>query len=455
MMMMNVLRAIMRLVPREMAKRMDAPMMAKDRRERGRNHPTIPMTLANLLLCSCSTCPSFPEVRGEALYCSGGKSSVAITEEGCNCVTCPLYDRCSSFNVAYFCIHGHCGARDDRPMAAKLRDLAGSYLERFTASADRSEEGTLAAAPSAEREIAVTLHFDGEKNVKTTSAITFLHASLGAGIPHTHVCGGRARCSTCRVLVTKGIENCRPRNEDEERLARIKGFSPHVRLACQSTAVGDVSMRRLVLDDTDIRVAIAEGRTDPGDVGHEAEVTILFCDIRSFTAFSERSLPYDVIHILNRYFEAMGAVIDRWGGYIDKYMGDGIMVIFGLDRTLREHSARLAVSAARDMVRLLPEFNDYLRSHFTHEFRIGVGIHTGTVILGSLGFHKKKEFTAIGDTVNTASRIEAVNKTAGTAVLVSEHTHAFAGDGFRWGKKFSAEVKGKEEVLHLHELLVD
>ncbi len=454
-MMKKALMAMMRLVPRNLAKRMDAPMMKKAFLEQGRSHPTIPMTLANLLLCSCAACPSYPAVRGEALYCSGGKSSALIREEGCNCVICPLYDRCGSFNVAYFCIHGMCGARDDRPMAAKLRDLAGSYLERFVAPSERPAEGAAAALPAEAPEIAVTLHFDNEKDVKTTSRTTFLKASLGAGIPHTHICGGRARCSTCRVLVTAGIENCRPRNEDEARLARIKGFPSLVRLACQTTAGGEVSMRRLVLDDADIRVAIAEGRTDPGDAGHEAEVTVLFCDLRSFTAFSERSLPYDVIHILNRYFETMGAVIDRWGGYIDKYMGDGIMVTFGLDRALQEHSARLAVSAARDMVRLLPEFNGYLRSHFNHEFRIGIGIHTGTVIVGSLGFHKKKEYTAIGDTVNTASRIEAVNKKAGTTVLVSEHTHALAGDGFRWGKKFSAEVKGKEEALHLHELLVD
>jgi adenylate cyclase len=166
---------------------------------------------------------------------------------------------------------------------------------------------------------------------------------------------------------------------------------------------------------TPIQIAIQEGRTDPGDAGREAEVTVLFRDIRSFTAFSERSLPYDVI-----------------------------MVIFWLDRTAQNNSARLAVAAARDMARVMPEFNRYLQSRFNHEFRIGVGIHTGTVILGSLGFHKKKEYTAIGDTVNTASRIEAVNKQAGTTVLVSEHTQALAGNGFLWGNKFSAEVKGKE-----------
>jgi len=284
---------------------------------------------------------------------------------------------------------------------------------------------------------------------------TILNASLGAGIPHTHVCGGRARCSTCRVLVTRGLENCSPRNDAEARLAKIKGFSPEIRLACQTTVMGDVSLRRLVLDDTDIRAAIQEGRSDPGDAGREAEVTLLFCDIRSFTAFAEQALPYDVIHILNRYFEALGGIIDRHGGYIDKYMGDGIMVIFGLDPTVQGHSARLAVAAAQDMALMLPGFNEYLKSHFNHEFRIGVGVHTGTVILGSLGYHKKKEYTAIGDTVNTASRIEAENKKAGTTVLVSEHTYALAGAGFRWGKQFSAGVKGKEENLHLYELVVD
>ena len=453
MIMQKVLMPLLRLVPGKLAQKMDAPMMAKDRLAQGRGHPTIPMTLANLLLCTCRTCPSFPQVRGEALYCSGGKSSVAIKEEGCNCVTCPLYDRCGSFNVAYFCIHGHCGARDDRPVAIRLKDLAGSYLERFTAAAERGVGRTEALPAPTEAEKVVTLHFVQEKDVPTTSRTTILQASLGAGIPHTHVCGGRARCSTCRVLIVSGLENCRPRNGDETRLARIKGFSPEVRLACQTTVTGDVGLRRLVLDDADIQAAIREGRTDPGDAGREAEVTVLFCDIRSFTAFAERSLPYDVIHILNRYFETIGTIADRHGGYIDKYMGDGIMVVFGLDGAVQGHSARLAVTAAREMMRALPEFNSYLRSRFDHEFRIGIGIHTGTVILGSLGFHKKKEYTALGDTVNTASRIEAYTKTAGTAVLCSDRTRGLAGEGFSWGRQYTAEVKGKNEPVSVNELL--
>ena len=112
---------------------MDVPWLFRDRAVRGRDHPTIRMNLENLLLCACRTCPSFPGGHREALYCSGGKSAFVINEQGCNCVTCPLYDRCSSFNVAYFCIHGQCGAKDERPVAVRIKDLAGSYLERFTA----------------------------------------------------------------------------------------------------------------------------------------------------------------------------------------------------------------------------------------------------------------------------------------------------------------------------------
>lgn len=454
-MFLKLLIVLLKLIPGRFARTMDAPLLSRERIVRGKGHPTIRMNLADFLLCSCPSCPSFPKIRSEALYCASGRSDVPISERGCNCVICPVYDRCSSFNVAYFCVHGHCGARDDRPMAMQIRDLAGSYLERFIAAREPRDGRAPAANIPDDREAPVTLHFIGDKDVQTTSNVTILTASLGAGIPHTHICGGRARCSTCRVLVVDGAARCRPRNEAEERLARVKGFSPEVRLACQTTAIGDVTLRRLVLDDADIQTAIREGRTDSMDSGREADVTVLFCDIRSFTMFAERALPYDVIHILNRYFETIGGVIDRHGGYIDKYIGDGIMAVFGLDRTAVADHARLAVSAARDLVRALPAFNEYLKTHFNHEFSVGVGIHTGTAILGSLGFHKKKEFTALGDTVNTASRIESLNKESGTTILVSGATYAAVKDGFRWGKRFSAEVKGKAEPLEVYELLAD
>ena len=107
----------------------------------------------------------------------------------------------------------------------------------------------------------------------------------------------------------------------------------------------------------------------------------------------------------------------------------------------------LAVRAAQEMLAELASFNAFLTERYHHEFRIGIGLHSGPVIVGELGFAKKREFTAIGDTVNTASRIEALNKRAGTSVLVSEATHAAIRERFAWRKAFRAEVKGKAEPI--------
>lgn len=456
---MKMMMAMMSLLPRRPTDRLRAPMMQKGRYAAGKRHPVIEMNLTNLLICgrNCGTCPSYPGVRGEALFCASGASRVEVEQKGCNCVTCPLFDRCSAYSTAYFCVNGECSPRDSRSALARFADMAKAYLSRFTFQDEEEPAIDLADAVTAEiiediEEKEITLNFIGDREVDTKSTVPILQASLDAGIPHTHICGGRARCSTCRVIVVDGVERCRPRNEREGRLAAMKGFSPEVRLACQTTVTGDVSLRRLVLDDRDISEAIHQGRANRNEVGREVDATILFSDIRSFTSFAENALTYDVIHILNRYFETIGGIIDAHGGYIDKYMGDGIMAIFGLDRESREHHALLAARAAQAMQESLVEFNAYLESHFGHSFSIGIGLHSGNVIIGNLGFSRKKEYTAIGDTVNTASRIESLNKRTGTSTLVSDSTYRIVRHRFLWGKTYKTRVKGREEPVIVHEL---
>lgn len=295
-----------------------------------KNHPTIEMNLTNLLVCAqnCGTCPSYSGVRGEALFCASGPSSVDIEENGCNCVTCPIFDKCSGYSTAYFCINGSCAPRDTGTALAKLTDLSKTYLQRLMPkdeeafNQDITIESNIQKMPDIDLK-EININFIGDKNVTTNSNTSILKASLEAGIPHTHICGGRARCSTCRVIITEGLNSCCPRNELEQRLANFKGFTPDVRLACQTTASSDISLRRLVLDDNDISEAIDQGRLNQNDVGREVDVTIMFSDIRSFTSFPEKALPCDGIHVLNRYFDQWGNVIDSHGGYIDKYMGGG------------------------------------------------------------------------------------------------------------------------------------
>jgi adenylate cyclase len=129
-------------------------------------------------------------------------------------------------------------------------------------------------------------------------------------------------------------------------MANIKGFSPEVRLACQTRVVGPVKVKRLVHDNEDIRKAADVGRDY---TGREAELAVMFADIKGFTSFAENHLACDIVHALNRYFNAIGKVIDHHGGYIDKYMGDGIMVLFGLKKDRSTSPCEDAVSAALEM----------------------------------------------------------------------------------------------------------
>ncbi len=126
---------------------------------------------------------------------------------------------------------------------------------------------------------------------------TLLEIALKAKVNHIHECGGKARCSTCRVLVLEGAESLGPRTPEEAQLIAAKGFGDEIRLACQATVHGDIKIRRLVIDQDDIETAYSERGVNRGE---ERKVAILFSDIRGFTRFSERNLAYDVVHILNR-----------------------------------------------------------------------------------------------------------------------------------------------------------
>ncbi|TGK10293.1 guanylate cyclase [Leptospira fletcheri] len=292
--------------------------------------------------------------------------------------------------------------------------------------------------------------FENDREVSIDSDETLLQISLAEGIPHLHACGGNARCSTCRVLVLEGKEHLSERNEKESALAERKGFPENVRLACQTKAFGDVTLRRLVIDDADQILASAfSGKVS----GTEKAITILFSDIRSFTSFSESHLPYDVIHILNRYFQKMGDKVLKYGGVIDKYIGDGLMALFGLEESAPEKTNLAAIRCALEMRAELNSFNSYLKSQFNTRFEIGIGIHSGTAILGQLGHSLRMSSTAIGDSVNQASRIESTTKKAGVGFLVSENVYGIVKNSVRKGKTFEASLKGKTGKYRLYEIL--
>jgi adenylate cyclase len=291
-----------------------------------------------------------------------------------------------------------------------------------------------------------------EKLVETETGETLLHASLRASIAHAHACGGNARCSTCRVLIIEGVEYCAPPNDKESVLARRLHFGPDIRLACQTIVSGDVKLRRLVLDAEDIELtSLFKAGSSPTSVGEEKEVAILFADIRGFTSFAERLPAYDVVHVLNRYFHQVGRAIHDNGGSIDNYMGDGIMALFGVEEA--EDAPLKAIRAGLDMLEAVKRLRPYLENIYTRSFRIGIGIHFGEVVVGAIGYDETKRVTAIGDSVNLASRIESVNKHAGTEFLISEETYNQVKDQILVGKTTRVTVPGKSGEYTLYEVV--
>jgi adenylate cyclase len=288
--------------------------------------------------------------------------------------------------------------------------------------------------------------------IEAATGDTILQTSLKNNIAHTHVCGGNARCTTCRVVILEGLQNCSaPRNDKEQILADRLHFTPFIRLACQTRIHGDIKVRRLVLDNEDIElVDQMKVKTNNSFVGEEKMISILFADIRGFTTFAEKQLPYDVIHVLNRYFHLMGQVITEHHGRIDNYMGDGLLAVFESDDPAE--AAHNAVKAGLGMLAAMNGLQPYLERNYNEKLSIGIGIHCGLVVMGSVGGAERKNEMIIGDAVNFASRIEAANKDAGTNILISEAVYEQVKNSTHCRQSLQVAVKGKSGEHCLYEV---
>ena len=289
----------------------------------------------------------------------------------------------------------------------------------------------------------VRLTYPDGRAVPIVTGTTILEASRAAGIPHASVCGGRGRCSTCRVRVGHGAEALsHPSAEELKVLARI-GAPPNVRLACQTRPAADVEITPLLVATVGPRAAQA----GPGYLqGVEREIAILFADLRGFTSLAENKLPYDVVFILNRYFATMGEAVEQAGGRIDKFIGDGVMALFGVDSGVDDACGQ-ALAAARLMAQRLSEMNAVLKNELETPLRMGIGIHIGPAIVGEMGYGHATSVTAVGDAVNTASRLEAMTKDFGAQLILSEPVADHAGVDLDAYPREEIEVRGRDGLL--------
>jgi adenylate cyclase len=292
----------------------------------------------------------------------------------------------------------------------------------------------------------VRLRYPGGIRVAVAPGTSVLEASRSVGLPHASVCGGRGRCSTCRVRVGEGAAHLPPPAADEARvLARIGATDGSVRLACQLRPTHDLEVVPLLpasAGPAEVRLQVNPGQ------GIEREIAVLFADLRAFTRMAEGRLPYVVVFVLNRYFKAMGQAIEDAGGRVDKFIGDGIMALFGIDLE-PEGACRQALAGARAMALALDELNRELEHDLREPLRIGIGLHAGAVILGEMGYRRATSLTAIGDPVNVASRLEAMTKELGAQLVVSARLAERAGVDLARFELRQIEIRGRRRPLRI------
>jgi adenylate cyclase len=287
------------------------------------------------------------------------------------------------------------------------------------------------------------------REIAVPFGMSILEASQLCGIPHASVCGGRGRCSTCRVRVLVGIDKLPPASPQETAVLARAGAAVDVRLACQLRPTADVAIVPLLPAGVGPRAAWPRASHLEGQ---EKEIVILFADLRGFTTLAQNRLPYDVVFILNRYFNAMGRAIETHGGHVDKFIGDGVMALFGVD-TGPARGARAALAAARAMGEALAVLNRSLSSGLERELKLGIGIHIGPAIVGEMGYGRATSLTAIGDAVNTASRLEQLTKEFAAELVLSESVARAAGLDLSAFPTHEAVVRGREGTLAVRALV--
>src|SRR6266702_1625704 len=270
----------------------------------------------------------------------------------------------------------------------------------------------------------IALSYGNGKTVRVPKGLSVLEASLRHSVPHASVCGGRARCSTCRIRII-GDHGGLPEPSQREAfvLARVGTADPSIRLACQLRPTSDLSFFQLFMPHT---LSASASASSPARIGQERYLVSLFVDMRGSTQLAEKRLPFDTVFIVNRFLGAVSQAVIESGGRPNQFVGDGMLALFGL-ATSRQQACRQALRAAAMIAVNVEELNQFL-SHDLHEpIRFGIGIHGGEVIVGDIGYRDHMVFTALGDAVNVAARLQDMTTLLACEAIVSEEVRVTAG----------------------------
>ncbi|MBY5828453.1 adenylate/guanylate cyclase domain-containing protein [Rhizobium ruizarguesonis] len=292
----------------------------------------------------------------------------------------------------------------------------------------------------------VAVNYPGGEVIRVPRGFSVLEASRLGGLPHYAVCGGKGQCSTCRVQILGDYDSLPAPDKMEQTTLRRINAGPDVRLACQLRPNRDVAVAPLLVPATEAALPANSQETSPG---REREIAVLFVDIRHFTTLTETRLPFDVVFLLNRYFAIIGKAVEQAGGRLDKFIGDGAMALFGLNTT-PEEACRQALAAAAAIVAEIEKLAAELADELALPLRIAIGIHTGPAVVGTMGYGRVRSMTAIGDTVNVASRLESAAKEFEAAIVISEPVASLSGADLAGIESREISVRGRALPLKVY-----
>ncbi|WP_166298474.1 adenylate/guanylate cyclase domain-containing protein [Bradyrhizobium sp. 2S1] len=270
----------------------------------------------------------------------------------------------------------------------------------------------------------IALSYGNGRTLRVPKGLSVLEASLRYNVPHASVCGGRARCSTCRIRII-GDHAALPEPSPREAfvLHRVGTDDPSIRLACQLRPTSDLNFFQLFLPHTMSANAHA---ANPTRVGQERYLVSMFVDMRGSTQLAEKRLPFDTVFIVNRFLGAVSQAVLEAGGRPNQFIGDGMLALFGLT-TERQVACRQALRAAALIAANIDELNQFLSHDLREPIRFGIGIHGGEVIVGDIGYRDHMVFTALGDAVNVAARLQDMTKALACEAVISDEVRVTAG----------------------------
>ncbi len=284
------------------------------------------------------------------------------------------------------------------------------------------------------------------RSVRVPLGFSVLEASRSARVPHASICGGRGRCSTCRIRVMAGDRHLAAPSPGEQTVLRRIAAEPGVRLACQVRPTGDIGVIPLLPPHWPVAAVRHSEWPMPGE---ERFIVVLMVDMRDSTRMAETRLPFDAVFIVDRFVTAAGLAVETNGGRVSHFLGDGLMATFGLECGPRE-ACRQALATLIAIGRNIADLNAVMRAEVGEDIRFGIGAHCGSAIVGGIGYGPIRTFTALGDAANVASRLETLCKTFRCEAVISHDICRIADIATAKLPIEEARIRGRTAPIQVH-----